>query len=229
MDRHYVVAGSKSWSRVIFDQVVSRFVGKWSFTGSPDSLNALLETLDPRYIFFLHWSWMVPDEIIEKYECVCFHMADVPYGRGGSPLQNLIIRGQKDTVLTALRMTTDLDAGPVYLKRPLSLFGSTAEEIYVRATHLSAEMIEEIIEKEPHPKAQEGEVTLFKRRKPEDSEMPQLDTLEQLFDFIRMLDGEGYTRAFVLYKNFRFEFSRASYYSGKVVADVVITRIEGEE
>ncbi len=27
-----------------------------------------------------------------KFECVCFHMTDVPYGRGGSPLQNLIIR-----------------------------------------------------------------------------------------------------------------------------------------
>jgi len=37
-------------------------------------------------------------------------MTDVPYGRGGSPLQNLIVRGHTETKLTALRCVRDLDA-----------------------------------------------------------------------------------------------------------------------
>ena len=50
-----------------------------------------LASLDPRYVFFLHWSWKIPAEIHTRFECVIFHMSDVPYGRGGSPLQNLIV------------------------------------------------------------------------------------------------------------------------------------------
>ncbi len=37
------------------------------------------------------------------------HMTDVPYGRGGSPLQNLIARGHTSTKLTAMRMTAEVD------------------------------------------------------------------------------------------------------------------------
>lgn len=105
---------------------------------------------NPKYIFFLHWSWKVPLEIINNYECVCFHMTDVPYGRGGSPLQNLVVRGHRRTKLTALRMTEDFDAGPVYLKKDLTL-GGNAEEIYIRACYLSAEMIHRIVLEHPKP------------------------------------------------------------------------------
>ena len=33
-------------------------------------------------------------EIHENYKCIIFHMTDLPFGRGGSPLQNLISRNQ---------------------------------------------------------------------------------------------------------------------------------------
>ena len=46
------------------------------------------------------------------------------YGRGGSPLQNLIQRGNSSTMLTALRCCDGLDTGDVYLKQPLDLHGS---------------------------------------------------------------------------------------------------------
>ena len=52
-----------------------------------------LARLKPQFIFFPHWSFMIPPEVFQHYECVIFHMTDVPYGRGGSPLQNLISRG----------------------------------------------------------------------------------------------------------------------------------------
>src|SRR5689334_14815339 len=60
--------------------------------------------IDPTYIFFMHWSWIIPAEIFSRYTCVVFHMTDLPYGRGGSPLQNLIIRGHKETKITAIKV-----------------------------------------------------------------------------------------------------------------------------
>jgi len=222
----YIVAGSKPWSRQVFDEVISKYPGQWRFAGSREELSPdVVRSLNPRYIFFLHWSWKVADEIIDNYECVCFHMADVPYGRGGSPLQNLIVRGHRRTKLAALRMTHDFDAGPVYLKEDLCLEGS-AEEIYIRASYLSARMIEHIIRGQPEPVPQTGEVTVFKRRKPEDSEIPSLDSVQALHDFIRMLDAEGYPKAFISYKGFRYEFSRAALYSGRIQADVTITPLK---
>src|SRR5579864_285494 len=86
----------------------------------------------------------------------------------GSPLQNLIIRGHADTKLTALRMTAEMDAGPVYFKESLSLEGN-AEEIYLRAANLSAIMVRTIVQQEPTPVPQTGDAVIFTRRKPEES------------------------------------------------------------
>jgi methionyl-tRNA formyltransferase len=219
----YLVVGSRPWNRRVFDEIIAEYPGKWHFIDRREYLTLqTVSKFSPRYIFFLHWSWKVPSDIINNYECVCFHMADVPYGRGGSPLQNLIIRGHRHTKLTALRMTEEIDAGPVYLKEDLCLQGN-AEEIYIRATYLAAKMIRRIIEKQPQPQFQTGEVTIFKRRNPEESRIPELPDLQSLYDFIRMLDAEGYPRAFLEYAGFRYEFSRAALYDGRIIADVKIT------
>lgn len=224
--KKYLVAGSKPWNRRIFRERIAALPGEWTFVGSPEELaSAGVEKLDPRYIFFMHWSWKVEEELLSRRECVCFHMTDVPFGRGGSPLQNLIARGLRATKLTALRMSQAFDAGPVYMKRDLSLEGG-AEEIFIRATELTAEMIREMIEKEPAPRPQEGEPTNFKRRKPAESEIPARDSLRDLHDFIRMLDAEGYPRAFLVHQGYRYELSRAALYEGRIVADVVIKPVE---
>ena len=62
-------------------------------------------------------------------------MTDLPYGRGGSPLQNLIVRGKKDTMLSAIQVEKELDAGAIYMKMPLSLEGSAAQ-ILRRASNI---------------------------------------------------------------------------------------------
>jgi methionyl-tRNA formyltransferase len=223
---NYIVAGAKPWNRRIFDKVIVNYPGNWHFIDRPADLTAeSIAGLAPRYIFFLHWSWIVPSNIVNEYECVCFHMTDVPYGRGGSPLQNLIIRGHQHTKLTALRMIETLDAGPVYVKEDLCLGGS-AEEIYLRACYLAATMIRRIIENQPTPKPQTGDPVLFKRRQPHESEIQTHPDLRALHDFIRMLDAHGYPPAFLEHAGFRYEFSRAALYDGRIVADVEITPVD---
>jgi len=190
----------------------------------PEELTySVLSAYGPRYVFFPHWSEKIPVKIHRAFRCVIFHMTDVPFGRGGSPLQNLIIRGHRDTVLTALQCVDELDAGPVYLKRALSLHG-TAEEIFTRAALLMKEMIEIITRDEPQPQPQSGEAVFFRRRTPEDGNLAALETPEQAFDYIRMLDAEGYPRAFIETAHLRFDFSRSSLTPDGVIADVRIRR-----
>ena len=222
--RTYVIATKSSRFLAAFERHRERLPGIWVTIGGSANLDvALLERLAPRYIFFPHWSWIVPASILSSFECVCFHMTDLPYGRGGSPLQNLIVRGHKDTKLSALKMTAELDAGPIYMKAGLSLDG-TAQDILDRAYDLSARMICEIVADEPVPSPQAGSSETFKRRTPSDSLLPQSVELLQLYDHIRMLDADGYPRAFIAWGDMKISLDQAKLADGKLVCRATIEK-----
>jgi len=187
------------------------------------NLNAI-ESIKPDYIFFPHWSFIIPEEIYKNYNCIVFHMTDLPFGKGGSPLQNLISRGIYQTKISAIKVVKELDSGPIYLKKDFSLHGN-AEEIFIRASKVISEMIDEIIKTQPEPIGQEGTPVTFKRRTPEMSNIETIKDIVKLFDYIRMLDAEGYPKAFFENENFRFEFSRALQKSdNSIIADVRISK-----
>ena len=55
------------------------------------------------------------------------------------------------------------------------------------------------------------------------SNIHKIDTIEKVYDYIRMLDAEGYPKAFIENEYFRFEFSRATLKSdNSIIADVRI-------
>lgn len=223
----YVVATIKDWNIEAFERHTPGLPGTWHLiTGKEELTPETLARIQPRYIFFPHWSWIVPPEILDAWECVCFHMTDVPYGRGGSPLQNLIARGHKETKLTALRMEEDLDSGPVYLKKPLGLEGR-AQDIFERVADIVYDMVGEIVKTEPEPAPQEGEPVIFERRTPAMSEMPKTGKPEEVYDHIRMLDAESYPQAFIRYGDFVITFRDADLAEGESVkASVEIRKAE---
>lgn len=187
-----------------------------------------LRKLNPDYVFFPHWSYIIPEDIYNSFECIVFHMTDLPYGRGGSPLQNLIVRGMKETKISALKVVENLDEGPIYLKNSLSLLG-TAEEIYIRASNIIFhEMIPKIVEYKLSPKEQCGEIVKFKRRNESEGEIKQDMSLEKIYDYIRMLDAEGYPNSFIRFGKYKLSFSRASMKEGKIIADVEIKEVLDE-
>jgi len=205
---YYFIAMSQYWIMPAFQACRANLPGSWALVTDASDLKRLASIASPRYVFFPHWSNLVSDRMLEQTECVCFHMTDVPYGRGGSPLQNLIVRGHTQTVISALRMERELDAGPVYLKRPLSLEGA-AHEIFARAANIIMDMIAEIVATEPRPIPQAGQVVTFSRRQPEQSLLPQGDDPKKLYDHIRMLDAPGYPLAFLDHGPWRARFCDA--------------------
>ena len=227
----FVIASCKTWHIAQFEQFVSskeRTNDKWYYVGTKDELTKLLNTVTPRYIFFLHWNWIVPSKIWRSIECVCFHMTDLPYGRGGSPLQNLILNGKKETKVTAFRMTGDIDAGPTYEKVTLTLDG-TAEEIYIRTGQLCWQIVDFIVKNSPVPKAQEGKPIYFERRTPDQSSLPLHEDVNRLYDFIRMLDAPGYPHAFININGCKLEFTNARLKDKQLNAEVKITRNTDEQ
>jgi len=221
-----IIATHKSWNIRHYHAWATARPHVSSLIQEPSDLTLdIVAGFAPDYIFFPHWSYKIPAAIYERYECIVFHMTNLPFGRGGSPLQNLLAQGIYETQISALRVAEAIDAGPIYMKRPLCLHGS-ASEIYIRASQIIFEMIDDILEHRPAPAPQTGTVVEFRRRTPAESEIPLLPNLFLLHDFIRMLDAEGYPPAFLTHGGFHYEFSRAVLRDGHIVADVKIVPVE---
>lgn len=187
-----------------------------------------LEEYNPRYIFVTHWSWMIPEKIWNKYETIVFHPTDLPYGRGGTPIQNLIVREIYKTKISAFKVNEGIDSGPIYLKKDFDISDGNVDDILSRASKIYfEEMIPEIVNKSIIPKPQEGEPFIFRRRKPEDGNLENIlndekTTPKKIYDFIRMLDGEGYPRAYLECGKNKIEFYDARLYKEKVFSKSIV-------
>jgi methionyl-tRNA formyltransferase len=127
-------------------------------------------------------------------------------------------------MLSALRVAAGIDTGDIYLKRPLSLEG-TATSIFNRASLIIEKMIEVILEQQLVPIPQQGSVTSFSRRKPEDSNMESINDLTKVYDYIRMLDAPDYPKAFIETDRLKFEFTSAHFANqNEITANVRIIK-----
>jgi len=112
--------------------------------------------------------------------------------------------------VSALKVDGGIDSGDIYIKEDLNISLGSAEEIFINLSNIIFyKMIPKILEKNLIPKKQEGEVVQFKRRKP--------ISLNKLYDFIRMLDAEGYPNAFIKLDTIKIEFSEVHLKSNKLV------------
>ena len=224
----YVLSYSRPWCKSLIkalnDQTNYQFVG---IDNEKKLTTDYLNEINPKIIFFPHWSHIIPKEIYESYNCIIFHMTDLPYGRGGSPLQNLILAGKENTMISAIKCIKEIDAGPIYLKKPLNLNGS-AEEIFLRANIIIQKMIMEIIDKNLSYYNQSGTVTTFSRRKPEEGDLTNAKSFKEFYDYIRMLDAEGYPNAFIRLGKYKIEFFRASMKVDSIHASIKIIEEKNE-
>lgn len=221
-----IIVSEKSWNQSLIKELTKKIDSyNWILINQKSNFNSkYLNDFNIEKIFIPHWSYIIDEDIYEKYECIVFHMTDLPFGRGGSPLQNLIVRKMYDTKVSAIKVQKGIDTGDIYLKEDLNLEGS-ATEIFKRANEIIKKMIIEILEDKLTPYPQKGEVIKFKRRKPEDSNMKGLIDLISIYDYIRMLDADGYPKAFIENEHFKFEFFKASFKKGEEVrAKVIITK-----
>lgn len=220
----YVIACSKIWDSHLIDKLKKQINADFHLVTDKEQLTVeFLEDVKAEKIFFPHWSYMIKPEIFNQFECIIFHITDLPYGRGGSPLQNLIVRGCKETKISALLCSKDVDAGAIFKKEPLSLKGN-AQEIFERASGKIEKMIVEIIKTNPRAVEQVGEVVSFVRRKPEESDLLPLSDLGKIYDYIRMLDAEGYPHAFIENNGIQYTFHAVKWNGNELEAKVRIIK-----
>jgi methionyl-tRNA formyltransferase len=194
-----------------------------------NNINSLkIKRINPKIIFFIHWSKFISQNIFKKYLCIQFHASNLPKGKGGSPIQNQIMLNVKKTKISAFKISERLDSGPICLQDNLSLKGS-AIDILRRMENKSIQMIKKIIKKKFLVfKKQKGKTSLFKRRKPSESKIDfnNMKSINRLYDFLRMLDAPDYPNAFIKLNKFKFTFNDIKINKNKIDAKVKITKNE---
>ena len=80
-----VIATTKSWNKknaLVFQERFGEEYDTYIFTDKNQLTYETLKTIQPQYCSFPHWSWIIPKNIYMDFDCIVFHMTDLPYGRG---------------------------------------------------------------------------------------------------------------------------------------------------
>jgi len=159
-----------------------------------------IKIFSPDLILFYGWSWTIDEEIVESFNCIMLHPSALPKFRGGSPIQNQIIRGVRNSKLTLFLMNRKMDSGDILEQGPLDLSGSIPE-IFKKIELEGLRLTLKILKNGLMPVAQdESKATYFKRRTPEESEITIDELLQSdshyLYNKVRML-GDPYPNAFI--------------------------------
>ena len=177
----------------------------FDFAYSPEELEEKTSGHHYDIIFFVGWSWMIEKELIQSSKCICMHPSPLPKYRGGSPIQNQIINGEEESAVTFFIMDEKMDHGKILWQERLSLSGSL-DCIFHDMSSLTRSGIIHILNT-PNDEGKEqdhSEATIYKRRKPEDSEIKPEDfyasTAEELYNKIRCLQ-EPYPKPFIKCKD----------------------------
>ena len=89
-----------------------------------------LREIKPDFIIVVAYGQILPKEIlnISKYGCINLHASLLPKYRGSSPINWVLINGEKETGNTTIIMDTGIDTGDILL-RSESLYRSLCQQV----------------------------------------------------------------------------------------------------
>ncbi len=194
--------GYRSWAIEIYESISKTFYQNeyLKIYSASDFNESRLDSFGPDLILFYGWSKIIPERIVSQYTCLMLHPSPLPRYRGGSPIQNQIIRGEKDSAVTIFIMDEGIDTGDIVGQEKMSLSGEI-DDIFKRMTEIGTTLTERFLEGNYSiTKQNSQESTYFTRRKPAQSEITIEELIESpghyIFNKIRMLTGP-YPPAFI--------------------------------
>ena len=166
----------------------------------------IIHNENPDLILWYWWSWIIPKKILKKYYSVMLHPSPLPKYRGGSPIQNQIIKGETTSAVTLFKMDGGIDTGDIIYQELFSLEGDL-EDIFKHITYIGTDLSVKMLNNFPNlnlTPQDNSKSTYFKRRTPEQSEITLEElrgsTAKDLYNKIRSLQ-DPYPNAFIKCKN----------------------------
>lgn len=200
--KNVLVCGYRDWAYRLYTLLDSPDYSL-HYVSDRSLLEKIVEEKQPEFIFFVGWSWIIKEDIINKYKCVCLHPSKLPKYRGGSPLQHQIMNGETESAVTLFLMDEGIDTGDILYQENFHLDGNM-KDIFERIVHAGVDGVSEILSGNYKKSKQDNSKSSFyRRRTPDMSEITVDDiqnyTSEELFNKVRSLQSP-YPNAFMVCK-----------------------------
>lgn len=162
------------------------------------SVVAALQQVTPEAIVVVAYGQLLPQTILALPPKGCFnlHASLLPKYRGPAPIPWAIIRGEKVTGVSIIRIEARIDAGPVLLQqeepiRPRDTTGTLADRLAVLGAKLLCRALDQVTQGAARPIAQdEGGATYAPKLGPGDARLDWRRTATALDALVRALRPE---------------------------------------
>lgn len=150
--------------------------------------------------FYIGCTSITPPEVLARNQRnLVVHASDLPKGRGFSPLTWQILEGRNDIPVCLLEAGAEVDSGPVVYRDSLQfegheLVGEMREALGRKTVELCRRFMDE--KTPPLGVPQDGEPSIYPRRRPEDSRFDPERTIAEQFDLLRVVDNGRYPAYF---------------------------------
>lgn len=146
--------------------------------------------------FILSFSKILDKSSLDKNKNnIVVHASDLPLGKGFSPMQWTILKGENEIILTLFEATEELDAGPFYFKESVVFNG---HELYEEMRKIIGKKIVKMCIKYVNAretlvaKNQEGVDSYFDKRTIQDDEIDPSKSIIEQFNHFRIADNENF-------------------------------------
>jgi len=194
--------GYRDWALNIYLKLQKTLFDHKVFIHSSENNFSIKQLIDfePDLILFYGWSKVIPSKLVDNFICLMLHPSPLPKYRGGSPIQNQIIRGEVNSAVTIFIMDNGIDTGPISRQKFLSLKGNLSD-ILMSIQKIGYDLTLDIIDNGLNSYEQDHlNATFYKRLKPSMSEISikELTTFSgtYLHNKIRMLQ-DPYPNAYI--------------------------------
>jgi len=190
------------------------------FIGNPRNKNASQFLSDKKtdIIFSINYIYIIENDIIEfpSLYAINFHGSLLPKYRGRAPHVWSIINNEKETGITAHRITEECDKGEIVHQEKIPILpDTTGGSILEQFINLYPVIIQKVISMIENDqivlvKQDETKATWFGKRTPEDGEINWNWQKERIYNWVRA-QSNPYPGAFTYYKNSKVIIHKIEY------------------
>lgn len=153
-----------------------------------------LRALKPDLILVTAYGQLLSEEILQlpPLGCINMHASLLPKYRGAAPIQWAIVRGEKETGVTAMMMDKGMDTGDILLSRRVKIEAQdTAETLYDKLAAAGGCVMQEVVKRLlrgeglPREKQKEEEATYAPIIKKEDGRIDWRQSAGQIEQMVR--------------------------------------------
>ena len=110
----------------------------------PGEVKDRLEKIDAGAAVLVAYGKLIPQDIIDIFPSgiINIHPSLLPKLRGSTPVETAILNGLEETGVSLMRLSAEMDAGPVYVQKKIKLSGSeTKPELAARLLNEGGQLL----------------------------------------------------------------------------------------